>query len=107
MSADEDRLLPPREIAAILGGVHPDTVRRYADDGLLQSRRVSLRGHRRISEQSAHELAAVLAMDLGPDRDAALEALRRRNLGLPQAQPGAQAEATDPAEPSTEPGAGR
>jgi excisionase family DNA binding protein len=66
--------------ARILGGVHTETVRRYADEGLLRSYRMA-KGHRRVAEDSVQALAAVLAMPAGDAREAALEELRRRNRG--------------------------
>lgn len=72
--------LTVKEAAAVLHGVHTETVRRYAADGLLRSYRMA-KGHRRISRESADALAEVLAMAHGPERDAAMEELRRRNSG--------------------------
>jgi DNA-binding transcriptional MerR regulator len=90
---DEDRTLTAPAAAGILD-VSPMTVRRYADEGLLRSKRATVRGHRRVSERSVRELAAVLSMEMGVERGAALEALRRRNLGLP---------GDDPADPEQAP----
>lgn len=66
--------------ARLLGGIHVETVRRYADEGLLRSYRMA-KGHRRIAEDSVHALATVLEMPSGEDRAAALEDLRSRNRG--------------------------
>ena len=63
-----------------LGGIHPETVRRYADEGLLRSYRLA-KGHRRIAEDSVEALNAALDLPPGPEREAALEELRRRNRG--------------------------
>ena len=40
------KLMPPREAARFLG-VHPNTLRRWSDLGLLQSYRIGVAGHRR------------------------------------------------------------
>lgn len=74
--------LTVKEAANVLHGVHTETVRRYAADGLLRSYRMA-KGHRRISRESADELAKVLVMPDGPERDEALAALRSRNQGEP------------------------
>lgn len=79
--ADGDKALTTTAAAKLLE-VNAETVRRYGAKGYLRVRRATVQGHRRVSERSVHELAEVLAMDLGDERDAALEALRRKNLGL-------------------------
>jgi hypothetical protein len=78
--------LPVGAAASMLGGIHNETVRRYADDYLLRSYRMA-KGHRRIAEDSVHALAAALDIPPGPDREAALEELRRRNRGDDSAPP--------------------
>jgi excisionase family DNA binding protein len=65
--------------------VSESTVVKWERDGLLRAMRTAGggrgRGHRRIDADSVAELQRVLAMPDGPDRDATLEDLRRRNRG--------------------------
>lgn len=67
------------EAAERLGGVHPETIRRYARDGLLYAKRLP-KGHRRVWAESIGELEAVESMPPGPEKDAAVAELRARNL---------------------------
>lgn len=51
-------------------GVHEDTVRRYADDGRLESRRLPGR-HRRITVESVERMYREIYDTEPPDHDAA------------------------------------
>lgn len=60
--------------------VSNSTIINYVKDGLLRSN-WTLGEHRRIDAASVAELKQALAIAPGPERDAALEELRRRNRG--------------------------
>jgi excisionase family DNA binding protein len=65
-------------------GFYVDKVREFADDGYLRSQRPPTRkghGHRRIEAASVAELQAVMVKPAGPERDAELRALQKRNRG--------------------------
>ena len=49
----EKRLLTLREVAKILR-VHPNSVRRWADNGLIRSCRIGVRGDRRFMVEDIH-----------------------------------------------------
>ena len=72
-------LLRTDEAAAELN-LSKSTVINYAKEGLLRVKRTG-GGHRRFPAESVGELKQVLDMDDGPERDAAMEDLRRRNRG--------------------------
>jgi excisionase family DNA binding protein len=74
------------QVADVLD-VSTSTVIAHTKAGLLRTTRTP-GGHRRYDGESVQELAKVLAMPDGPDRDAELEALRRRNREWAKAQPG-------------------
>lgn len=78
----EDELLRTAEVAAILriGGkpVSESTVVKWARAGLLRAKRTG-GGHRRYLRSSVDELQAMLDLDDGPVRRAALESLKRHN----------------------------
>jgi excisionase family DNA binding protein len=75
---DEPRLTVAQ--AADRFRVSASTIRRYFDDGLLNGGVLGGR-HRRISLASLDALTRTLDLPLGPERVAALDALRRRNRG--------------------------
>lgn len=79
---DDEQLLRTAEVAAILtvGGkpVSESTVVKWARAGLLRAKRTG-GGHRRYLRSSVRELQAVLDMDDGDMRRAALESLKRHN----------------------------
>lgn len=74
--------LRTEEAAAVLK-VSKSTVINYAKSGLIRATR-TVGKHRRYLAESVAELAAVLAMPEGPEQDAAIESLRRRNRGEPE-----------------------
>lgn len=93
------RLIRVGQAAKMLRGITTAAVHRYAEAGLLKSKCVTLNGERRFFEQSVLELKAVVDMLPGPEQDAAREALRRRNLGLPSDDgPAAPGPAAEPVE---------
>ncbi|MFY1686527.1 helix-turn-helix domain-containing protein [Plantactinospora sp. WMMB782] len=65
------------EVAAVLD-VSASTVIAHTKGGLLRTTRTP-GGHRRYDAGSVRELARVLEMPEGPERDAEMEALRLRN----------------------------
>lgn len=69
--------LTVREASSRLG-VSPQTARNYAADDLLYVYRLAGR-HRRFEAASVDALMPLLRMPLGPERDEALEKLRRAN----------------------------
>ena len=50
---DERKLLTLREVARLLR-VHPNSVRRWADSGLIKSFRIGVRGDRRFMAEDIH-----------------------------------------------------
>lgn len=71
--------LEPGEAGQLLG-CSASTVRRYEVRGWLpEARRMPGSGYRRYARAGVDELAAVLRLPPGPERDAALEELARRN----------------------------
>jgi excisionase family DNA binding protein len=77
----QSRGLTVGEVAEMLDGVHPETVRRYLKSGMLRSRPRLPRGHRRIDKDSVIELIDVMSKPDGPKKEAELQALIDRNLG--------------------------
>lgn len=79
--ADDDAYVSPTKAVGLIRPRHGATaIRDFADRGLLRVT-YTAGGHRRIERASIEDLNKVLSMRRGPDREAALEALRRRNLG--------------------------
>ncbi|MFB6392661.1 helix-turn-helix domain-containing protein [Polymorphospora lycopeni] len=76
--ADGQGWLIVSKAAEMLGGVDPQTVRRYIADDLLHAVRLP-KGHRRVDPASVRELLEASAMAPGPDREKAFEELRARN----------------------------
>lgn len=76
--AAKDAELTVGQVAEKLGGVHPETVRRYLKDDLLQGRRLP-KGHRRVFASSVEELIRVMGMPEGDDKVMAFAALQERN----------------------------
>lgn len=75
--SDSDKLVTTGEAARQLD-ISDDTARRYFDDGLLGGKVLAGR-HRRVSQVSVDALSRALRTPPGPDRDAVLDELRRRN----------------------------
>lgn len=69
------------EVAEMLGGVHPETVRRYLKAGLLRALPRLPKGHRRIVRESVEELMAAMAEPDGPEKEARLKGIVDRHLG--------------------------
>lgn len=65
------------EVATALN-VSASTVINYLRDGLLRATWTA-GGHRRVDAASVTDLTRVLAVPPGPDRDTAMDELRRRN----------------------------
>ncbi len=64
--------------AKLLGGIHPETVRRYAAADFLYMERLP-RGHRRIDPASVQALNDANALPEGDERDEAIATLREKN----------------------------
>jgi DNA-binding transcriptional MerR regulator len=70
--------------AAEILNVHPESVRRYGQQGLLLITRKGGRGWRQVWEESVRDLAHIHTLpDGSPERAAALQALIRKNRGEP------------------------
>lgn len=79
--ADEGAYVSPTKAVELIRPRHGATaIRDFADRGLLRVT-YTAGGHRRIERASIEDLNKVLAMRRGTEREAAMEALRRRNLG--------------------------
>jgi excisionase family DNA binding protein len=50
-----DDMLPPREVSRLLH-IHPNTLRRWSDEGKLKTYRMTLRGDRRFRKQDVMSL---------------------------------------------------
>lgn len=74
--SDSDKLVTTGDAARALD-ISDDTARRYFDEGLLGGKRLAK--HRRVSQSSIEALARVLRLPPGPEREAAMDDLRRRN----------------------------
>lgn len=79
--------LRTEEVAALLN-LSKSTVINYAKAGLLVAKRTGGR-HRRFDAESVKELKEILDMTDDALREARLEGLKRRNLGLPEPEPDA------------------
>lgn len=77
MTAEDKPQLRTEEVAELLG-LSKSTVINYAKDSLLRVNR-TLGRHRRYETASVIELKAALEMDDGPEREARLDGIRKRN----------------------------
>ncbi|MFY1595515.1 hypothetical protein [Micromonospora sp. WMMD737] len=79
--ADEGEYVSPTEATKLVRPRHGATsIRAFADAGMLRVA-YTAGGHRRIERASIDDLNAWIAMRPGPEKQAAREALIRKNLG--------------------------
>lgn len=79
--------LSPSEVGSRFG-VSPSTVIRWEDSGELIPAQVLPSGYRRYAPDDVEALAVVMAMPRGPERDAAMLALKTANLARAGRAPG-------------------
>jgi DNA-binding transcriptional MerR regulator len=87
MPDDADEMLPS-QVAAKLSVSH-STVVRWEPAFVLVPSRVLPSGYRRYRKSDVDELGRALALPRGPERDAALEAIRNRNRSAAAGEPAA------------------
>ena len=62
-------MLTVREVARLLN-IHPNTVRRWSDRGILEAYRITQRGDRRFKQEDIYRFLVKLSTDNGDERKA-------------------------------------